>query len=915
MDDEGHEHRSTTPWHCRSADDVLDALVVDRGGLDPDEVRVRRARFGPNRLRARRGTSAWRVLLGQFESPLIYLLVGALALTLAIEHFSDSVVIGLVLAVNASIGFVQEYKAQTAVESLMELVSSRARVRRRAGEEVVAAEDVVPGDIVVLREGEVVPADVRLLETQGLRVDEATLTGESVPSDKVTDPLDEANLGPADQDNMAFMGTAVTAGDGVGVVVATGLATQIGEISEQVAVGVAPKTPLQTRMEGLARRITVAILGVAVVAFGVGLSFGRSVSQMLLLSVALAVSAVPEGLPIVVTVALAIGVRRMARRNVLVRHLPAVETLGSTTTIMSDKTGTLTQNRMAVGRVVSGGQHFLIDAEARGGGNPRRDGHDVEVEEHPALFDTLLVGMLCNSASQESGDPMELALVEAGERAGMRRYRLARRYPMREKVPFRTERQFMATVHDVPDGEGPGPMVLVKGAPERVAEMCRHQRSADGGVEPVDPAGVHRASEELGAEGFRVLAMAVGRGEEVASSIHDAPSELVFVGLQALVDPPRSSATDAVDRCHDAGIRVVMVTGDHATTASAIAHDVHIDRPARDPDGGDHDRPTAAASTYVATPLETRTGQEIADLSDAELDEALRAVGVFARVTPDQKRRIIERLMGSGEIVAVTGDGVNDAPALHVAHLGAAMGTGTDVAKEASDMVITDDNFASVYAAVEEGRTAFRNIRMATFFLLTSGVGEVLTIVTALMLDWPLPLLPAQILWLNLVTNGVVDVALAFEPGDEALFRRAPRPPREGILDRRLVERLGIVGVWLAVGTLGIFYWHWGIRDEPLLLARTAALTTLVLFQMVHVVNCRSQDLSVFRHNPLANKVLLVGVLASVGIYVGAMYVPWTQELLSLEPMSLSAWIPSVAIALTVLVVNEAHKWLRPARR
>jgi cation-transporting P-type ATPase F len=940
--DHGPLRQEIAPYR-REVDEVLHRLDVDRSGLDAGEAARRREEHGPNRIREQEQIGIWEVLLDQFKSPLIYVLLGALVATLAIQSYADAIVVGMVLAINGTIGFTQEYRAQTAVHSLMDMVSPGALVRRDGEEHEIDAEDVVPGDVVLLREGEVVPADVRLFETASLRVDESALTGESVPVDKTVEPVDEENLPPADQRNMAFMGTAVTSGEGVGLVVATGSATEIGKISEDVAEAGVTQTPLERRIQRLATWITIGVLSLATLAFLIGVLLGRGVTDMLLLAVALAVAAIPAGLPIVVTVALAIGVHRMAQRHAVIRQLPAVDTLGSCTTIVSDKTGTLTQNRMTVRAVASGGRCFDVtdedededegedddeddddgghgDGHGDGGPSLRHDGDEVRLDDHAALRRTLLVGVLCNDASLEgrgddgaeeaSGDPMEVALLVVGRTAGMERDEMEARYPQRDKIPFETEKRYMATVHDVPHHEGGGPLVLVKGAPERIAEMCTRRLTDDGEEVPVDAVDVIDTSEELAGAGLRVLAMATGDGTDAAETVREDPHDLVFVGMQGLLDPPRGSAVGAVDRCHGAGIRVLMVTGDHSTTASAISRQVHIDRPP--------DRPASSAGDETGGGDEgaeagtVLTGQEVADLSDSDLDEALRRTNVFARFAPNQKLRIVERLKEADEIVAVTGDGVNDAPALQSAHLGAAMGSGTDVAKDASDMVITDDDFASVYAAVEEGRTAFRNIRMATFFLLSSGVAEVLLIITALTLDWPLPLLPAQILWLNVVTNGIADVALAFEPGEEELFRRAPRATDEGLLDARLLERLAIVGVWLAAASVGVFWWQWEALGADITTAQTATLTALVLFKKVHVFNCRAEDVSIFRKNLFSNKMLLIGVPATLGIHIGAMHLPWTQELLGIEPLDARSWAVAIGVAATAIIVNEAHKLLRP---
>ncbi len=917
-------------WFAMATEEVLERLGTDHDGLSQQEAGARLERHGPNRIRESERVSAWRILLGQFTSPLIYVLLAALVVTLSIQSWADVIVIGAVLVINSTIGFIQEYRAESAVQSLMEMVSPEATVVREGERRTIDAEELVPGDLVEVRQGSVVPADVRLLEIEGLQVNEAALTGESVPVDKLTSAIeDDDQLPPAEQTNMAFMGTAVTSGNGRAVVVATGARTKIGEIAEQVEEAEESETPLQLRIDRLARFIAAAILGVAAVAFIGGVLAGRGVFDMLLLGVALAVAAIPAGLPIVVTVALAIGVQRMTQRQAVIRNLHAVDTLGSTSTIVSDKTGTLTQNQMTVRTIVAGAGRYEVDAAPDDGDQPgthggaiTRDGTEVTAEEDPLLDEALLAGVLCNDVEipedggveeLSGGDPMEVALLVSAARAGRSPLELRERYPRRGTVPFRTEQRYMATIHAHPDGGDP--MVVVKGAPERIVAMCDRQRAHDGGDEPLDADAATERSESLAAEGLRVLAVAVGRGEDLAGAVtSDDPQGMTLVGMHGLLDPPRASAVEAVERCHDAGIRVVIVTGDHATTAAAIGRQIgvggHLDR--------DADTPSHDGSTHPATSRDggsgaaTLEGKQLAELSDEDFDRRLEDVSVYARVTPDQKLRLVERLKAADHVVAVTGDGVNDAPALESAHIGAAMGSGTDVAQEASDMVITDDDFASVYAAVEEGRTAFRNVRVATFFLLSTGLADVLIILSALVLGWPLPLLPAQILWVNVVTNGIADVALAFEPGEKALFRRPPRPKSEGVLDRTLIERLVIVGIWLAVGTLAVFWWSWEIRGDDVDLARTIAVTTLVLFQKVHVFNCRSEDVSLFRKSPLTNKILFIGVMTSLAVHIGALYWPVTQQLLRFEPLGLDAWLIAIAVALTAIIPNELHKRLRP---
>lgn len=900
-------------------DQVLDRVETSDQGLSSNEAQDRLDEYGPNSIRTDNEVSVWKVLLDQFTDPLIYVLIGALVVTLAIQSYGDAIVIAMVLIINATIGFIQEYKAETAVQSLMEMVSPKATVHRDGNEQKIDADELVPGDIVLLEQGEVVPADLRLIRSDALQVNEAALTGESVPVTKTEETLDDAggDIPPADQSNMAFMGTAVTSGRGRGVVVTTGEKTELGQIAEQIRGAEDVTTPLQQRMDRLAKWITGIILVIAVIAFGVGIAMGRSLTEMFLLAVSLSVAAIPAGLPVVMTVALAVGVRRMARRNAIIRHLPAVETLGSCSAIVSDKTGTLTQNKMQVQSIVAGDEQHEMPGE-------------LEMDESSPLYKTILCAALNNSAKLQSGqsdkttsdketdeskdngnkdkgsgdedsggegDPMELALLSAARKLDMSREKLLERYPQIDDVPFRTEQRFSATIHEDNNGDG-GKLVLVKGAPERIGEMCSDRLGADGETSELDQQWLEDWNERLAENGLRVLAMAIGHGNEAADSVHDEePTGFTFVGMTGLRDPARPEVVDAVDKCHRAGIRVIMVTGDHKTTASAIAQQVHVDRfPGRK-------RQSSQA----------HTGQEIADLSDNELDAILKKSNVFARVKPDHKVRIVNRLKAHDQIVAVTGDGVNDAPALKNAHLGCAMGqSGTDVAKDTSDMVITDDNFSSVYAAVEEGRTAFRNIRMATFFLLSTGAADVLIILTSLVLRWPLPLLPAQILWCNVVTNGIADVALGFEKGDESLYHRPPRPIDEGVLDRNLIERLALVAVWLTVGTLGIFYWVM-VVDGGIELARTAALTTLVLFQTVHVFNCRSEDVSIFKINLFSNKVLWLAVLTTF-IHIAALYLPWTRALLDFQPLPWQVWVASIVVASTAIIVNELHKWLRPRK-
>jgi cation-transporting P-type ATPase F len=874
-------------WHTLSPEDTLARLETAAAGLSGDEAAARLRRYGPNTFKTGREASPWKILLHQVASPLVYVLLGSMTVTLVIQHWADTAVIGIVVAVNTVIGFVQEYRAENAMRALIRLSAPGATVRRDGREEDVESRLVVPGDIVLLEAGDVVPADLRLIESMRLQVDESLLTGESVPSQKFTELLDK-DVPLADRENMVYMGTSVTAGRGAGAVVATGAGTQMGAIAEEILSTERAESPLQQRMARFAGLVSVIILVIAAIAFGAGLAIGEPLVDMFLTAVSLAVSAMPEGLPAVITIALAVSVQRMARRHAVVRRLPAVETLGSCTAILSDKTGTLTRNEMAVQEIWAGGGRFRLEEGGLFGENG-----PAAVEEGSPLYRTLLAGVLANEASLQldgdkantRGDPTEVALLVGGRRAGLLRADLLQAYPLLEDIPFDSKQQYSASIHQRHGAKA----VFVKGAPEKVVGMCTSMAGPDGDVE-MDAEMVIREAERLAGEGLRVLAMAAGEGEAAVGSVESgSPAGLTFLGLQGMMDPPREDAAAAVAASRKAGIRVMMVTGDNTLTAVSIAQKVGIGR----------DRP------------EVLTGTELEKMSDRELDGAVRRVSVFARVTPAQKLRLVKTLRRQGEIIAVTGDGVNDAPALKAAHIGVAMGkSGTDVAKEASEMVITDDNFATIYAAVEEGRTVFSNIQKAVFFSISSGIGEVLTILAALAIRLPLPLLPAQILWLNVVTNGVQDVALAFEPGEPEQYRRPPRHPKAGVLSRLMIERSLIVGLVMAAGTLGMFMWERN-AGATLEYARVAALTTLVAFQIVHVFNSRSEQRSAFRKNPLSNKFLFIGTVASFAIHLGAMYFGPTEALLRLEPLTADTWLRLVPVALSILLVVELHKLWR----
>ncbi|HLU32876.1 MAG TPA: HAD-IC family P-type ATPase [Natronosporangium sp.] len=869
------------PWHALTPEETAEALASSDPGLSDAQVTARRARFGRNQIAEQPPTSPLVMFVRQFRDPLIYILVGAAVATLLLREYLDTAVIVTVLVVNSLVGFIQERGAERAVRALAQLVVPRARVVRDGHEQEIDSRDLVPGDMVLLEPGCRVPADLRLVRVTALEADESLLTGESAPVTKQVAPV-EKDSPLADRRSMAYTGSVITSGRGRGIVVATGEDTELGAIADLIRGTPDVTTPMQQRMARFGRLIGIVVGVSALVAFVSGLAIGGSVRDMFLVAVALSVAAIPEGLPVAVTVALALGVHRMARRNAIIRRLPAVETLGSTTVIGSDKTGTLTENRMTVQEIWAAGEFHRPGAPAPAGS---------------PLHLTLLTGVLTNEAKvyhaggrvHTSGDPTEVALLVAAEASGMVPDELRDDYPTFAEIPFEPQRRYSASVRLV-DGDH---RVFVKGAPERVLRMC-HQMLTPDGVAPLDRESVVKASRTLAERGLRVLAMA-GRVLPAPPSSGDVsePDGLVFFGLQGMMDPPRAGVPEAVRAAQRAGIRVIMITGDNAVTARAIAARLGIITGSSD-----------AAESVL-------TGAQLATMNDERLRELVPRVAVFARMTPEEKLRVVRALQHHDEVVAVTGDGVNDAPALKSAAIGIAMGrSGTDVAREASDMVLADDNFVSITNAVEEGRVAFANVRRVSFFLISTGVATIAAILVGLWLGWPLLMLPAQLVWLNLVTNGLQDFALAFEPGDKRLLEQPPRPRQEGIISRLLWWRLALVGLVMAAGTLYMFDWSLTTTGS-VAQAQTVALTTMVMFQAFHLGNSRSVRRSVFRLNPLTNPFLLISSVAALAVHIGALYAPPTQWLLRVEPIDVSAWLRIVPVALSVVVVVEVEKFIR----
>ncbi len=886
------EGKSKMNWYQLSTDEIFSHLHTSEKGLTEADAKERQARYGLNRLPEERGTGVFVLFMRQFASPLIYILLFAAVITAMLKDIKDTLVISAVLIFNAVIGFAQEYRAEESVKALKKMIVPKARVLREGKEKELNSEELVPGDIVLLASGSKVPADLRLVSVIELKVDESMLTGESVPAEKKMVVLTNPGLTYGDQRNMAFMGTIVVNGRGRGVVVETGSKTVLGSIAEEVRGSEISHAPLKEKFNRFSNKLGLMVLAAGAILLAAGVLVGEDVKVMFMTVVAAAVATVPEGLPIVLTIALAAGVRRMARRNAVIRHLPAVETLGSTTVICTDKTGTLTKNEMTV-KVVYDGEHVF---EVKGTGYEPKGAilHEwvpiTEPERHQ-LFMCFRVGLLCNESDlyeeageyRVEGDPTEGALIVSAMKAGLNVDEERTRYPQLDMIPFESERGYMATLHR----HGSRKMIFVKGAPEKILDLCVTCFARDA----LATQEILHTSNLFAQDGMRVLAMAYKEAPDHLEQIRyeDVEGDLILAGVQGMIDPPRTEVIEAIDGCRRAGIRVVMVTGDHPTTALAIGRMLGIA-------GGD---------------AEVLTGRDLEGLSDDELYDRVGQISIYARVSPHHKMRIVKQLMRKGNIVAVTGDGVNDAPALKAAHIGVAMGgKGTDVAKEASDMVITDDNFATIFSAVEEGRVVFDNIRKVVFFLIPTGVAAIGSIVGCVLMGVPIPYTPSQLLWINLVTNGFQVIALAFEPGEKDVIRRPPQNPGEGIMSRILVERTVLVGLLISAGVVYTFI-HSLNAGVPLEKARTVATTTMVFFQFFQAWNSRSESLSIFQMGILGNPLLAYGLIASLFAHLAAIYTPALQWLLETTPLTPVEWVYILAVSLTVILVVEIDKSVR----
>lgn len=880
-----------TAWHTLEPEDALAEVKSSDEGLSQEEAASRLDSFGPNRLKPPTKQNPIIRFLLHFNDVLIYILLGAAVVTALLDHWIDTWVIVGVVVINAIIGFVQEGKAEKALEAISDMLTLEADVIRGGEKLRIDAEEIVPGDIVLLASGDKVPADLRLLETRELRIEEAMLTGESIPSEKTPETVEE-KAGLGDRSCMAFSGTLVTSGRGRGVAVATGQHTQIGQISELVSETDIITTPLTRQIGSFGKKLAMVIVGATTITFLIGWQvMGGDIVEMFLAAVALAVAAIPEGLPAIMTIILAIGVRRMADRHAIIRRMPAVDTLGALTVICSDKTGTLTRNEMTVKAVITGNHLFGVEGEGyKPEGSILKDDALVALKDHPILEMSLRAGVLCNDAEileedgqwKSTGDPMEGALLTVARKAEVDTGDLRKSWKRLDAIPFESENRYMATLNESPDGSR---VILVKGGPERILEM-----SSSCGLDeeqPLDTGHWNREADRLASEGYRVLAVAWKHaGDTRVISQDEVGQDLRMLALFGIVDPPRPEAIEAVQQCREAGIRVKMITGDHATTAKAIGLQMGIG-------DGEH----------------ALTGRDLDELTEEELRKAACKVDVFARVSPQHKLRLVEALQSQGEVTAMTGDGVNDAPALKRADVGIAMGIkGTEVSKEAAQMVLTDDNFESIAHAVEEGRTVYDNLRKSILFILPTNGGEALTILLAIVLGFALPLTPVQVLWVNMVTAVTLALALAFEPAEPDIMKRPPRDPAAGILNRYFLFRIFYVSLILCAGTFGLFAWMKGLGMSEEF-ARTVAVNVLVMFEVFYLLNAR------FLLRPVASISALTGnraVLGAIGLVVVFQvlftYLPALQFLFGSAAIGFAQWGIIVVVASAVFFIVEIEK-------
>lgn len=889
-------------WHHYELAGVLELLRANQDeGLSEKEIQRRRSVHGWNVVTARTGHPAWWRFLLQFHQPLLYLLLAAVVVTASLQEWVDACVIFGVVLINAVIGFLQESKAEKAVAALGQMVVTEATVRRQGRRQRIPSRDLVPGDIVLLQSGDRVPADIRLTQVHHLQVDESALTGESMAVEKHCMPVRfDAVL--AERANQVFAGTCVTYGSAEGVVWSTGDCTETGRIATMIADAQEIFTPLTKKIATLSTILLWSILGLAGLAFYVGVRQGESPSEMFMAAVALAVGAIPEGLPAAVTIVLAIGVSRMAKRRAIIRKLPAVETLGSTTVVCSDKTGTLTENQMTVQRIWAGGMEYEVTGLGYDGkGKILLADAQIQLSSHPVLAECLRAGVLCNDsmlARDERGQPTiqgdstEGAMLVVAAKAGLQHQAIMEASPRLAMIPFESQHMYRASLHSI-DGE---PWIYQVGAWEKVLDQCQQMLDRDGCLIALHREQIIASADRLASEGYRVLGMALRKSIHEDVLEHEHVSEgMTFLGLQAMIDPPRQEACAAIQACRQAGILVKMITGDHALTARAIAEKLMLGEKAQ---------------------IRVMTGRELELVNDQDLPQIAHEVEVFARVAPEQKLRLVRALQAYGHVVAMTGDGVNDAPALKQSDIGIAMGiAGTDVAKAAADMVLTDDNFATIQAAVEEGRRVFDNLRKFIVWTLPTNLGEGSIILVAMLFGWVLPIVPVQLLWINMATAIFLGLMLVFEPKEKDLMQRAPRKPQTPLLTLPLIMRTGLISLIMIAGSYWLYFYETKIEGESIERARTAVVNVIVMVEVAYLMSCRSLHHSLWQVGLFSNPLAWLGASAMIVAQLLFTYWPVMNRLFHTVPLDQGAWLRIVLVALLSCVVVEFAKWIRHGRR
>jgi Ca2+-transporting ATPase len=886
-------------WYQKGIEQIFTELETSLQGLSSSEAQFRLEKFGLNQLPEKSRDTLWSLFFRQIHNPLIYVLIGSSILAVVMGKITDGFVVFGVVIINALIGFIQEYQSSKEIAALKKMVPDTASVIRDGHPQTVQSSQLVPGDIVVLQSGDKIPADIRLLEVRSLRAIEAALTGESIPSEKTTDTIcEEVSLG--DRKNLAFSGTSVASGTARGVVVQTGTATELGKINTMLIGTKSPETPLTRSIARVAKILTFAILLVGATFFCIALLRGYPIADAILASIALAVAAIPEGMPAIITIALAIGVRRMANRKAVIRHLPAVETLGSTTVICSDKTGTITKNEMTVRNVwtLQNAGYFTGTGYDPSGNLYVNESECTDLPED--LQELLTAGVLCNDAYLRNknknwiieGDPTEGALLTSAQKAGLAVEHLRSCNPRTGVIPFESEHKFMATCHRKTSGR----LVYLKGAPEIVISRCKLNRELQDAV--------LQAVGNFAQDGKRVLAFAKKEVSDTKSEIcfDDVDGDLSFIGLQAMIDPPREEVKIAIGICHTAGITVKMITGDHQATAAAIGEDLKIN--------------SAQGSV---------SGEQLEHMDDNELSLSAANVNVFARVAPEHKLKLVSALQKNGEVVAMTGDGVNDAPALKRADIGVAMGiTGTDVSKDAADIILTDDNFATIVSAVEEGRRVYDNLIKSLAFVLPTNFGEALILLAAVAF-FPitggvplLPISPVQILWINLVATVTLALPLAFETKENDIMNRKPRKPGEPLLNKFVLLRTVFVALIMTGIGLGLFLRVFdreisagANHGVAMVKAQTLAVTSIVFLQIFYLLNCRSLQRSIFSIGVFSNKSVLLGIAILVVLQVGFVYLPFMNTLFGSLPLDIYSWLESILFGALVLPIISIEKAIR----